>query len=84
MSAGEAAPSVVKGVVVCLGADGPHDKGVTWGAGRGLATGNEVGSWAPNGVLDHFCDEGGEKEGDKEAEDCNMGLVGAWAGEEDP
>lgn len=82
VAAGEAAPAVVQDVVAGLGADVDADEGVGGRAGRGLAAGDEVRAGPADGVLDGVGEEGGQDEGDEEAEDGDVVLVGGGADDE--
>lgn len=79
VAAGKAPPAVVEDVVAGLGADVEADEHVLGGAGRGLAARDEVRAGTADGVLDGVGEEGGQHEGDEEAEEGDVVLVDAGA-----
>lgn len=84
MAAGETAPSIVERVVVGLGADFVRDELVSWRAGRGLASCNEVWARSPDGVFDHVGDEACENQTYEEPEEGDVCFVCPWAEDECP
>lgn len=84
MSTWETTPAIMQYVVVLLGADFECDKlvrGRTW---RRLASRNEVGPRASDGVLDDVGDEEREDHANEPAEDRDVCFVRAWAHEKGP
>lgn len=82
MPAGEGPEAVVQRVVVRLRAHLPGDELVLGGAGAREAPRDEVGPRAADAVLDEVGGEGGEHEGDCEAEEGDVEEVEARGGAE--
>lgn len=82
MPRGKAPPPVVQQVVARLGAHVDADEGAGGGRGGGLAAREEVGPRAADGVLERVGQEGGQREGDEQAEDGGVVLVVRGAGGE--
>lgn len=82
MSARKTAPAVVEHVAARLGAHLDPDERILGRARRGFASRDEIRAGSADGVLDGVGYEGGQHQGDEEAQDRHMVFVLGCAREE--
>ena len=75
MSARETAPGVLHDMAVGIGTDIDTDELVDGDVEGGIAAGEEVRAGSADGVLEDVRQEGGEDEGDGEAEERHVEFV---------